>query len=220
VIGSLALLRIAAGLLLALAPIVAGLYFFTQSRGIFAGWLKGLVLTVAGSIGASLILSVQLAVVEPWLADAIRLRGSSYALPSAPTELFAMMLAFAIVQLVMLWLLAKVVFHRGWLTLPDILRSRSDQPALQPVFAGPVDRSTDTILRAERVSNSIENSIRREQSERVSASERVMTQNNSTQSNTQTRTVQTGGEPPRLGSSYRRTALRTSRIARLRDRMS
>ena len=217
VMGSLALLRIAAGLLLALAPIVAGLYFFTQSRGIFAGWLKGLVLTVAGSIGASIILAVQLAVVEPWLADAIRLRNSEYALPSAPTELFAIMLAFAIVQLVMLWLLAKVVFHRGWLTLPDFPEWRPviEQPRL--AGASRVERTNDTMLRSERITNSIENSVRREQ---YAASSRTVSQTTDRNSANETRTVQQAGEPPRLGSSYRRTAMRTSRNARLRDRMS
>ena len=64
IIGTLALLRIGAGLLLALAPVVAGLYFFAQSRGIFAGWLKGLVFTFAGSIGATLVLTSSL----PFLA--------------------------------------------------------------------------------------------------------------------------------------------------------
>lgn len=217
VMGSLALLRIAAGLLLALAPIVAGLYFFTQSRGIFAGWLKGLVFTFAGSIGATIILTVQLAVVEPWLADAIRLRGSDFALPSAPTEIFAIMLAFAIVQIAMLWLLAKVVFYRGWLTLPDIPLMRPASAFGQPALVGSTERSSETVVRAERVSNSIENSVRREQ---VNVSNRTDNQTSTTQTNTSSPTAQQASEPQRLGSTYRRTALRTSRVARLRDRMS
>lgn len=218
VIGSLALLRIAAGLLLALTPVVAGLFFFTQSRGIFAGWLKGLVLTVAGSIGATIILTVQLAVVEPWLADAIRLRGSDFALPSAPTEIFAIMLAFAIVQIAMLWLLAKVVFHRGWLTLPDFNQLRPENAPLQQVVVTPADRTTETVLRAERLSNSIESSIRREQT--ASSSRSISRTETQTVTQTASSTAAPQAEPTRLGSSYRRTALRTSRLARLRDRMT
>ena len=218
VMGTLALLRIAAGLLLALAPIVAGLYFFAQSRGIFAGWLKGLVFTIAGSVGATIILAVQLAVVEPWLADAIRLRGSSFALPSAPTEIYAIMLAFAIVQIAMLWLMAKVVFYRGWLTLPEFALRRPSSAVAQPVAAAALDRSTETILRAERIRNSVENSVRRES---FNTDNRVLSQTSNTQTvNQPGATTRTGTEPVRLGSSYRRTALRTSRIARLRDRMS
>lgn len=218
VIGSLALLRIAAGLLLALTPVVAGLFFFTQSRGIFAGWLKGLVLTVAGSIGATIILTVQLAVVEPWLADAIRLRGSDFALPSAPTEIFAIMLAFAIVQIAMLWLLAKVVFHRGWLTLPDFNQLRPENAPLQQVVVTPADRTTETVLRAERLSNSIESSIRREQT--ASSSRSISRTETQTVTQTASSTAAPQADPTRLGSSYRRTALRTSRLARLRDRMT
>ena len=217
VMGTLALLRIAAGLLLALTPVVAGLLFFAQSRGIFAGWLKGLVFTIAGSIGATIILAVQLAVVEPWLADAIRLRGSSYALPSAPTEIYAIMLAFAVVQIAMLLLMAKVVFYRGWLTLPDFAQMRPLRASDQPATVAAIDRTSETVLRAERVRNSVESSIRRE---RTSSDNRVLAQTSSTQTVNQTTTSAQSTEPVRLGSSYRRTALRTSRIARLRDRMS
>ena len=46
VIGTLGILRIGAGLLLAVTPLVAGLFFFSQTRGIFAGWIKGLIFKV------------------------------------------------------------------------------------------------------------------------------------------------------------------------------
>lgn len=213
VIGSLAMLRIGAGLLLALAPIVAGLYFFTQSRGIFAGWLKGLVLTMAGSIGATLTLSVQLAVIEPWLADALRVRSLGYATPSAPTELFAIMLAFAFVQLVMFWFLAKVVFNRGWLTLPDFPSSASTYPNLRSQMGTASQAPQVEILRAERISNTIESSIRREQ---TFASERLVT-------NMQTVNTPSPSDglyqarPQRLGNSYRRSTTRSSRASERRD---
>ncbi len=113
-IGSLGLLRLVAGLLLALAPLAAGLLLFEATRGIFAGWLRGLVLTLVGSVGVTIILAVQLAVLEPYLRDALLVRSSGYAAPSAPIELFAMMTGFALVQLLSIWLLARVTFMRGW----------------------------------------------------------------------------------------------------------
>ncbi|KWV91770.1 type IV secretion system protein [Erythrobacter sp. YT30] len=218
VIGVLAVLRIAAGVLLAVTPVVAGLYFFTQSRGIFAGWLRGLALTVAGSIGATITLSVQLAIIEPWLADALRVRALGYATPSAPTELFAITLAFAIVQILMLWLLAKVVFNRGWLTLPDFPKWPEPSTLGQPMLAGANARQPEIqVLRAERMSNTIESSIRRERS---IGSERLV-------GTTMTSTSETGFpgagssfDAPRLGSSYRRTATRTSRSHQRRDKKS
>ncbi len=215
-IGTLGLLRIAAGLLLALAPVAAGLYFFPQSRGIFGGWLKGLVFTVAGSIGATIVLSVQLAIIEPWLADALQVRGLGYATPAAPTELFAVMLAFAIVQLLMLWLLAKVVFHRGWLTLPDFqlpLQSWADTKRPQSL-SGP--QPNVQILRAESISSSVESTVRRE---------RLISSGSMTRSNESTREGSRTGNAnysaaPRLGETYRRSNLRTSRAARRRDQTS
>ncbi len=216
IIGTLGLLRIGAGLLLALAPVAAGLWLFTQSRGIFAGWLKGLAFTIVGSIGTTLALAVELAIIEPWLADALRVRSLGYATPAAPTELLAIMLAFTIVQLAMLWLLAKVVFYRGWLTLPDIpepLRPLWDrsQPATieQP-------RSEPVILRAERISNSVESSIRRE---RQLTSPHFERQTNTVQTSLQS-ADKSAGQPPKLGSSFRRSSLRTSRAARMRDQQS
>jgi type IV secretion system protein VirB6 len=218
-IGTLALLRIAAGLLLALTPLVAGLYFFPWTRGLVAGWIKGLVLTMTGSIGAALVLSVELAIIEPWLADALKVRSLGYAIPAAPTELFAIMLAFAIVQLMMIWLLARVVFTRGWLTLPDFPRMPEAQLVPQVIGNARTGSGEVTILRAEQIGSAVENVVRREQ---TIANERSM------------RTALTGlsdgpsgsggpgpvidGSAPRLGSSYRRTTLRTSRAGQARDR--
>lgn len=216
IIGTLGLLRIGAGLLLALAPIAAGLWFFTQSRGIFAGWLKGLVFTFAGSIGTTIVLAVELAILDPWLADALQVRGAGYATPAAPTELFAIMLAFAIVQLAMLWLLAKVVFYRGWLTLPDL--PDAWRPWNEGRSSQVVDRPQPEIqvLRAERISSSVENTVRRE---RLISAERLSRTTDA--SNPEVRVIEGSySSSPRLGSSYRRSNLRTSRAASMRDRLS
>lgn len=213
VIGTLGLLRIGAGLLLAVTPLVAGLYFFAHSRGIVAGWLKALVFTIGGSIGATLVLAVQLAILEPWLGDAIRVRELGYATPSAPTELFAIMLAFTIVQLAMLWLVSRVVFYRGWLSLPNIPSVQTQTASASPSAPAPRERGYAEIERSERISNSIETAIRREQSVISSRMERTPALANA------------GGEtaravtssPQRLGSTYRRPMTRGSRASRRRD---
>lgn len=218
IIGTLALLRIAGGLLLALAPLVAGLYFFAQSRGVFAGWLKGLVFTFAGSIGATMVLSVELAILRPWLADALRVRNLGYATPSAPTELFAITLAFAAALLLMLWLLAKVTFYQGWLTLPDIPRLDDLPSQPTPAFASPETAARVQILRSERLSNTIERTITRET---VKTNERLLQGSGSLPPQRSDGSTEFGGSaPPRLGSSYRRPSSRPSRAAQNRDRTS
>lgn len=218
-IGTLALLRIAAGLLLALTPLVAGLWFFPWTRGLVAGWIRGLVLTMAGSVGTAIVLSVELAIIEPWLADALRVRSLGYAIPAAPTELFAIMLAFAIVQLMMVWLLARVVFTQGWLTLPYWPRIPEAQIVPQPVVLGRGLTGEVSFNRAEQISNAVETVIRREQ---TLTSDRFTRTTLTGMSDGAPGLVGSGptidGSAPRLGSSYRRTSLRTSRAGQARDR--
>jgi type IV secretion system protein VirB6 len=214
-IGTLALLRITAGLLLALTPLVAGLWFFPWTRGLVAGWIRGLVLTMAGSVGTALVLSVELAIIEPWLADALKVRSLGYAIPAAPTELFAIMLAFAVVQLMMVWLLARVVFTRGWLTLPDWPRIPEQQLVPQAVPAGRGVTGALSFNRAEQVSNAVENVIRREQTQ---GGDRFTRMPLSGMSEGSAGPIASDASAPRLGSSYRRTSLRSSRAGQARDR--
>lgn len=218
-IGTLALLRIAAGLLLALTPLVAGLWFFLWTRGLVAGWIRGLVLTMAGSVGTTIILSVELAIIEPWLADALKVRSLGYAIPAAPTELFAIMLAFAIVQLMMIWLLSRVVFTHGWLTLPDWPRMPEQQLVPQQPFASRGMAGEVSFNRAEQISNALETVIRREQtlvSDRFTRT--ALTVRSDELQGPGGAGPTSEGIAPRLGSSYRRTSLRTSRAGIARDR--
>jgi type IV secretion system protein VirB6 len=115
-IGSLATFRIAGGLLLALAPLLAGLMLFDATRGLFAGWLRGLALVALGSLGLTVLLSVQAAIMEPWLADVLNRRTLGYATPTAPTELLALVTAFAIATAGLLFILGKVAFQNAWAT--------------------------------------------------------------------------------------------------------
>lgn len=216
-IGSVGLLRLVAGLLLALAPLAAGLLLFEATRGLFAGWLRGLVLSVLGAVGISVVLAVELAILEPWLADAVRVRGLGYGVPSAPIELFAITLAFALIQAGAIWLLAKVAFTRGWpsLHVPEV-RLPDGFAALRPASA---TSSAPVYLesRAQRTADSVERLVEREQRtvhERMSY--RMLTTGGTTSTVHGSATPSVGpGE--RLGSSYRRTAHRGSMAARRRE---
>ncbi|MCP5396178.1 MAG: type IV secretion system protein [Sphingomonadaceae bacterium] len=214
IIGSLGLLRVLGGLLLAIAPLAAGLLLFDVTRALFAGWLKGLVLTMIGSIGAALVLAVELAVLEPWLADALRVRGLGYAAPSAPAELFALTLAFAAIQLGMLWVLAKIAFYRGWPTIPawpelarDMLGRRAEAGSArtpQPIVLR--DRALVTAGGVERI-------MRSEASDAAPRSEvRALTSNSATASEP-ARTSQ----GTRLGDRAIRRSARQTLAARRRD---
>lgn len=214
-IGSLALLRIAAGLLLALAPLAAGLLLFDVSRGLFSGWLRGLVLTLVGSVGVTLVLRVELAILEPWLADALRVRALGYAVPSAPTELFAMNIAFALVQFAIIWLLARVAFTRGW-------RAWSAGAAQLQGGLGwhsPQMNTGSSIQANQMLQDSARLAETNVRSETASFSERLSYRTLASGEPSAPAAARSGTIAPadRLGSSYRRTAPRGSRAATRRD---
>lgn len=155
-IGSLALLRLVAGLLLALAPLVAGLMLFEASRGIFVGWLRGLVLCLLGAVGVTVVLAVELAVLEPWLGDALRVRSLGYATPSAPLELFAMVVAFGMVKFLVIWLLAKVSFSAGRPSVLTIFADKAEQLAKLDGPQMPSPAVADIMVsRAQRLANQL-----------------------------------------------------------------
>lgn len=215
VISSLALLRLAAGLLLAITPIVAGLLLFGSSRGIFIGWLKGLILTILGSVGAATVLAVELAILEPWLVDAIRLRSLGYATPAAPIELFAMTLAFALVLVAMTWLLSRVAFQNSW---PAIVRTGAQTPA-----GARTDRSPQRLLDTAQYPRS-ERSVSRNVERAIMRQEMYSSRNTTVRTSASvTASGQSTGQPDRrtvqpLGETYRRAAHRRSSLSNIREK--
>jgi len=166
-IGSLAALRIAGGLLLALAPLMAGLLLFDATRGLFAGWLRGLALVALGSLGITVLFCVQIAVLEPWLADVLSRRSLGYATPTAPTELLALVGGFAIAAAALMLILARIAFQNAWTT---------SRPVLARLATGSADRQSPRIpvataillpthSRAAAISESVATLIRREETE-------------------------------------------------------
>ncbi|MFZ1743218.1 MAG: type IV secretion system protein [Pontixanthobacter sp.] len=218
-ISAVGLLRLIGALLLALAPLAAGLLLFEQTRGIFSGWLRGLTLALIGSVGATAVLALELSILEPWLADALRVRAMGYAIPSAPIEMFAITLSFATIQFAMIWLLAKIAFNRGWPNLPEF---PSQTHSAVPGLANDAPAAWVVVTnrsRAERISDHVETLVRREQApgSRVqSYSDRLFAD----RGNPDTPTLpsrEAAVQTPRLGSSYRRTAARSSQAGTIRD---
>ena len=215
-LGSMALLRIAAGFLLALAPLAAALLLFEATRGIFSGWLRGLILGLLGTMGVSVVVAIELAVLEPWLTDALRIRSLGYAAPSAPTELLAMTSAFALVQFGMIWVMGRIAWQRGWLSIPAI-------PTLQlppaPVLREPVSVTSRAISlnRAERISESVEHLVRQERGE--SGAARISYRSTGTARDTRETepVIIRKDSDDRVGSSWRRPGQRVSGAAMRRD---
>lgn len=174
-IGAIAVLRIAGGLLLALAPLFAGLLFFEATRGLFSGWLRGLVLVALGSVGVSLLLAVQMAVMEPWLLGVLDRREAGYATPAAPTELLALALAFGIAAFVLLALLARVAFQNAWpLSIRRAVAAEPSTPRPSPATAlamVPPSRHAEPVpsSRALVIRESVASTLRREEMRSLTA---------------------------------------------------
>ena len=216
-IGSLAALRIAGGLLLALAPLFAGLLLFDLTRGIFAGWLRGLALVALGSLGMTVLLSVQLAVTEPWLADALELRALRRVTPTAPTEMLALSLAFAIATAALMFVLGKVAFQQALSAgRPVMARIAAERRASEPAQLA---QASPTLLpvhsRAVAISESVEASVRRESSRETIDRARVIGGLAAPAAQGPAGRPGRASEP--LGSGYRRTASRSAHSQRTRD---
>lgn len=116
------ILRLGAGILLALAPLMAGLLLFGGTNGIFYGWARGLAFCALGSLIQMLVQGVELALIEPWLGSVLDGRQSGAFTPSAPTELFVLSLAFAGVSIGLLLLCGRFVFFRSLGQFSDLWR--------------------------------------------------------------------------------------------------
>lgn len=219
-LGSYGLLRLLAGLLLALGPLAAGMLLFEATRGLFVGWLRALVLALIGSAALSVVAAGELAILLPWLDDALRLRGLGYATPAAPTELLALTLGFALIQFGAIWLMAKVAFTRGWVTIPSL--PDWPAPATQSFHH---DRRSEPATefvqsRSQRIVDHMETQLRREESHSSERTDhRLLTRagDRATSPNGAS-TARRTDEP--LGSSWRRTSQRSSLAGTSRDRRS
>lgn len=108
VVGAFAAVRIIAGLLLALAPFFIAFLLFDATRGLFEGWLRALFGAALGALGVSIVLGIELALLESWLADILAARAANLAVPNAPVELLVTTGIFALVLVAMLWALTRV----------------------------------------------------------------------------------------------------------------
>lgn len=113
VLAPFALVRLGAGFLLAIAPLMAGLLLFAGTRDLFFGWLRGLGAMALGATVLSLLQGVQLAILESWLRDALSLRTAQVLTPSVPTELSVITWLFMIVSFALLIVIGKILFFGG-----------------------------------------------------------------------------------------------------------
>ncbi len=214
-----ALMRLASGILLALAPLMAGLLLFGMTRGLFAGWLRGLALCFLGSAALAVVLGVELAILEPWLQDALQRRIGGEELLGLPPEALALTAGFMLVSIGILLVAARIAFHpalarvmaRGAWDRPDLAGSGATSAPASAVLAG-----DERVLHARSVATSIAESLRREERfDRVpGAAQAAMAGAGAARGSADNAR---GGSDDMLGASWRRPVARATAASRRRD---
>lgn len=116
-IGAFAVVRLGAGLLLALGPLFFAFLLFDGTRGLFEGWLRTLIGLALGSVAVAIVLGVELALLEPWLADLAVRRSLGIAVPGISAPVFAVALVFTLVLAALLRMMVRVA---GAMRLPRL----------------------------------------------------------------------------------------------------
>src|SRR5205085_4420862 len=216
--GSLGALRILAGLLLAIAPLIAGLLLFDVTRGVFAGWLRALAFVAIGSLGATLLLSIQVAVMEPWVADVLQRRSLRYVTATAPTEALALVLAFAVAMAGVMLVLARMAFQNDWSrALAIVVRGGAQEAARVEPWLPARPAEIPVHSRALAISESVAAAVRRDAGGYAGTEQarRIETLRTIESAPAAAPAVAPTGE--RLGSGYRRNARRATRSESGRD---
>ncbi len=123
-LGGIVMLRFAAAILLALGPIFIAFLLFDATRGWFAGWLRGLMGTMIASFGVAILLGIELALLEPWVASLVARRAAEQTIAGAPVELLAVTAMFALATLGTAVLALKVATG---LRLPETWRAAPER---------------------------------------------------------------------------------------------
>lgn len=222
-IGSTALVRMGAGILLAIAPLMAGLLFFAGTSSLFFGWLRALAFCALGNVMLLIVQGAEMALLYPWMSDVLGQRGAHVFTPSAPTELLVLAMGFGALTAGLLYLTAKLTFLPGT-AARQIVETREPADSQAPLFGAARPAHTPTVEhtqpRALLISESVAQTMRRE--EQSSAPSRMIGIAPRIEPAIETSTKPSQGsvigQSETLGSSFRRSQRRSSAAADKRDK--
>lgn len=220
VIGAFALVRIAAGLLLALGPLFIAFLLFDGTRGLFEGWVRALIGITLGALAITIALGIELALLEPWLADLLARRAADVAIVGVPEQLLAITSIFTLLLGGLLIVVGRVAFSwRFPFRLPEAVAFR---PALehhvrQTLAPAAAAGTIENRSRAAVIADAIAASQRRE----VQSPIHVDPPGRVSEQTGRSRDTLHSSKAEPLGQSFRRrTTLRISASASRRDSRS
>ncbi len=168
VVAAFASVRIVTGLLLALGPLFVLFLLFDGTRGLFEGWVRGLVGAALGAVSTAIVLGVELALLEPWLAVILAERRVDNPTPSVPVELLVVTLAFGLTLIATLgaaaWVARGFRMPAAWRILPARIAEvvTPQIPRLAAPVATHATAGADQRSRAIAVSDAVAATQRRE----------------------------------------------------------
>ncbi|MBO9502484.1 type IV secretion system protein [Brevundimonas sp. A19_0] len=207
------------GVLLALAPLFAGLILFDLSRGLVLGWARALVFAMLASVTMTVLLGVQLTLLEPWLERVLALRSERIVTAAAPVELLIVCLGFALALAGSFAVLLRLVFTSTASFTSWISAGASGLPQHVHAFAaGPTQSFPERPApRAHALADALAASVRRERT--VTTSGSGATARPSLRTTPMSPTLDDFAIPA-SAQTLRRTRPRKSLGAALRDRRS
>ena len=118
--------RLIAAVMLALGPLFITFLMFDTTSSIFSGWVRILAGAALAAIGASIALGLELALLEPWLRRVLALLASGQAVPTAPSELFAIISFFTLTTMGTLWASSRIAAAFSLFPIMQWVTVRSD----------------------------------------------------------------------------------------------
>lgn len=175
-VAALGSVKLVAGLLLALGPFFLAFLLFDGTRGLFEGWLRVLAGAALAGLGASVALGVELALLEPRLAELLARRAADLSIMGAPAELLVITLVFALALAAILAASARVAFGFRlpplWQLAPGRLASvlRTEETRLRAA-AGEAGAAAADTRRAAAIADAVASTQRREAARAAAAAE-------------------------------------------------
>jgi type IV secretion system protein VirB6 len=170
-VAGLGIVRIIAGMMLALGPFFIAFLMFEDSRSLFEGWVRVLGGAALAAIGVSIALGLELALMEPWLSNVLARRMAGEALPTVSTELFVIACLFSMMVAAALYACARLAaaFRLAPLlrAVPLIEHSRADASSATTANVGPRELSETERSRAAAVASVLVAMDRRARSDAI-----------------------------------------------------
>lgn len=219
-VAAFAIVRLTAGVLLALAPLFAGLLLFGAAKGLLVGWARALAFSILASITTTFVLGVQLALLEPWLTQTVSLRRAGDLAAAAPVELLVLCLAFALALFGSMAVLLRLTFMSE-ASLPWRRAAASGAGSIKTLMSTrdlgapePAPRRNSPPSRVVAIADAVRASQRREVLRRTSATSTVV---GGSKAASAPETATDELAIPTLNALSRRSRPRTSLAAALRD---